>query len=865
MASSCSPIRQNFKRHLAQTVFNNIQAISPDNYFLTIGKVTPWPTEVSATGASGTNYARPVPIPYDTDRVETEFWQNVVAVKRITKNDISLVVPRFDWKLGSVYQPYRDNIYLFDPDYPAQFYVLVDETRVYKCIDNNYGAASTVVPMHTDPDIRKLADGYRWKFIYQIPEDKRKFLTKTVYDETTQGSSPFRRVIIQGYMPVSYVEYLRLTEDDRVLQWNVQQAAVNGQITFVGVKEEYKPYLATVNCLKPSNENYINQNYSSGHTGDVRFYSPYLVGINGFYNNLIFSVDDGPGEGQRRVIKEYIFSATGNYGSVTLDYPLSAGLSSGDSKISIIPHVRIEGDGFPTETTLNHFPEADVTVKFGSNITGATSSTGCSTNIFSQSFVDSYEIVDGGKDYTQATFKVVKGLTFTSGLTGLGSLDDTADIVLSPPGGHGSNAIREFGAATIMVVVEFSQSEKNTIPVTNDYRQFGIIKNPILANKHVRLRLGARGLTNSFVVGASVTQGTTGQIPNKVYDTAVGKVVSWRNAPAPVVGQGLSGVDMFGVPELIVNNITGGNFYSMGRVYSSTASSNSGYFNIAEVSVRDVAGTEGRELLKLKVVPATLYDPQLGESGMTHTVFNAGGDDFHPGLYVESIGNMEENIENTRFSGSVYAWEPSSGANTTANLYIENASRLPNRFEKLVQTDFYNRSTLESRLGLTAGSPLLGPSGGTAGRRVFATGTAIVMELDEIIRSAPSIYDQTTSMTLTTSLSNPFGPASFEEDEIIKSMAGFTAEGSAITISWSPATGATNGSIRVCGTQGSFTVGSTITFTDSNGNSSAATISSIQHEAELKYRSGELTYIQNTQPIRRNIEQKEELKILFQF
>jgi hypothetical protein len=34
---------------------------------------------------------------------------------------------------------------------------LVDEERVYKCIDNNYGAPSTVAPTHTDTDVKTLS------------------------------------------------------------------------------------------------------------------------------------------------------------------------------------------------------------------------------------------------------------------------------------------------------------------------------------------------------------------------------------------------------------------------------------------------------------------------------------------------------------------------------------------------------------------------------------------------------------------------------------------------------------------------------------------------------------------------------------
>jgi hypothetical protein len=849
MASSCSPIRQNYRRHLAENMLKDIQTISSNNYFLTIGKITPWPTEDVGASLSGTNYARPVPVPTDSDSVETEFWQNVVAAKRVTSDNISLVIPRFDWKLGSVYQPYRDYTYLFDPDYPSQFYVLVDDTRVYKCIDNNYGATSTIAPTHTDPEIRKLADGYRWKFMYQISEDKRKFMTKTVYDETLQSDTPYRRVIIQGYMPVSYVEYLRMSDDDRVLQWNVQESAINGEISFVGIKEQYKPYLTVVNCLKPDNQNVIQEGYTAGHTGSVRLYSPYLIGLNGIYDNLILSIDDGPGEGQRRIINSYTYSATGNYGTVVLDSSLSVGLSAGNSKFSIVPNVQIEGDGFPRDTTLNHFKEADIGLKFGPALNTG-SSGGCdTTNIYNQSYVDSYEIIDGGRDYTRAEFKAIKGLTFTAGLTGIGSLNDTAEIVFSPPGGHGSNAIRELGTAAIMVVVEFSQTEKNTMTVANDYRQFGILKNPLLKNKQVRLRLGAIGLSGSFTVGGSLTQGPTGGISGATYSEASGTVVYWRKGPT---GTGLSGVDKYGVSELIVKNVTG-NFASTGRVHSTVSGSDSGWFDVVDVSERTVAGTEGRELLRLKVIPTTIYDPQTGGSA---AAFQPGGEDFHPGMYIASIGNLESNIHNTHFTGSIFRWEPTIGTNTNATLYIEEPSGLPSRFEKLVEVDYYLRPSIPSRYGLT---------GATAGRPVNNTGTAIVVEIGDIIRDSPSLYDQTTSLRLSTSLSNPFGTNSFRQDSLIKSYAGLTAEASGLVLDWIAVDGATSGTLRLCGVQGQFAASSLISFRDNKGETAQTQIHSILHEDELKYRSGELTYIQNTQPITRSLEQREEIKVLFQF
>lgn len=60
----------------------------------------------------------------------------------------------------------------------AVFYVITDEFNVYKCLDNNLNAASTVKPTGAVSDPIVTADGYMWKFMYNVPIALRnKFLT----------------------------------------------------------------------------------------------------------------------------------------------------------------------------------------------------------------------------------------------------------------------------------------------------------------------------------------------------------------------------------------------------------------------------------------------------------------------------------------------------------------------------------------------------------------------------------------------------------------------------------------------------------------------------------------------------------------
>jgi len=824
MSSSCSPIRQNFRRHLSEKVLSDLSISSENNYFLSIGRVNPWKTEEISDGISG-SYASSVPVSNDTDDTETEFWENVVAVKRLTQDNASLVIPRFDWKLGSVYEPYRYDSDLFDPINPVRFYVVVDETRVYKCIDNYYNSVSTVAPTHTDPEIRKLSDGYRWKFMYMIPESKRKFITKTVYDETSSSTAAFQRVVVQGYIPVEYVDYLRLVDEERSLQWNVQQSAIDGEIAFTELRAEYRPYLTAVNCVTPNNANSISQNYSNGYTGSIRIYSPYLIGLNDFYNDLVFSVDSGAGEGQRRVIKTYNYTAIGNYGTITLDEPLTVGLSANSSKFSIVPNIRIEGDGNSRETYLNKFKEADITVKFGPGVTSSRDNCNL-TNIYNQTLIDSFEMVDTGAGYSRANFISVKGLTFAAGFTGTGNINDVANIVLSPPGGHGSNAIKELGAAALMVVIDFSQDERKKLSVNNDYRQFGIIKNPLLKKPQTRFRLEQWGLSGSFIGGATLIQGKTGADGATGLSAATARIVSWND--------GVSGYN--GTSELVVESITSGAFVCGGIVSSSTGAASSGNFTILDINRRTVAGTEGREILRLKISPA---------SGASGAEFRMDGSDFRPGLWVNSIGNRQNNISNSRFTGIINKWETAPGNNALGTLYVEDPTKYPTRFEYLVESDYYMRPTLGGPTGVSA--------------------TAKVVDIGEITRESVSVYDQTTTLTVVTTEAKPFSTISFPSDFAVRGITGATTQGTGLVVEWSfSPVGATTGTLRLSGVKGTFT-GTQIEFKDSASSSANCLVNSVVHEEELLYRSGELIYIQNTQPIKRNIEQREEIKVLFQF
>ena len=106
--------------------------------------------------------------------------REMVFGKKILPTDVSPVVTRYDWSSNTRYQAfYNKSNTLFtvsDSDVEKSFYVYTTSGNVYKCIDNNNSAESTVEPSHTDLTPREESDGYKWKYMYSVPIGS-KFIT----------------------------------------------------------------------------------------------------------------------------------------------------------------------------------------------------------------------------------------------------------------------------------------------------------------------------------------------------------------------------------------------------------------------------------------------------------------------------------------------------------------------------------------------------------------------------------------------------------------------------------------------------------------------------------------------------------------
>jgi hypothetical protein len=133
------------------------------------------------------------PAPKDCFDQENDYWDTMIALKKIKTDDVKQVVRKVTWSSGTTYDMYRHDISRTNPSYPsealslysANYYVVNQDYKVYICLQNGttpenpQGTPSLNEPTFTDLEPKAAGDsgdGYIWKYLYTIkPSDIVKF------------------------------------------------------------------------------------------------------------------------------------------------------------------------------------------------------------------------------------------------------------------------------------------------------------------------------------------------------------------------------------------------------------------------------------------------------------------------------------------------------------------------------------------------------------------------------------------------------------------------------------------------------------------------------------------------------------------
>jgi hypothetical protein len=133
------------------------------------------------------------PAPKDSFDDENDYWDTMIALKRIKDGDVKQCIRKITWESGVTFDMYRHDISrnnrststLSTSLYSSNFYVLNSEYRVYICLNNGLspenpnGRPSLDEPIFTDLEPRSAGDsgdGYIWKYLFTVnPTDIIRF------------------------------------------------------------------------------------------------------------------------------------------------------------------------------------------------------------------------------------------------------------------------------------------------------------------------------------------------------------------------------------------------------------------------------------------------------------------------------------------------------------------------------------------------------------------------------------------------------------------------------------------------------------------------------------------------------------------
>jgi len=440
-------ISKKFNIHNAKQFLEAFNESDPTQFYLFYSRINPWPSEANP------------PTPIDTVQyTDYDVWRGMIGLKKVSNNNISLAVPRYDWASNTIYTQYTDD----NPNlFSNTFFVFTEDFNVYKCMFNNREARSTVKPSGTSTSVITTSDGYKWKFMYSIT------------------NADLQRYLTENHIPVKTI-----ATDDSSPQFAVQQAASNGSLLIYDVTANGTGYLTNSGTVVAAvNSTVITLASSASGTDKV-------------YNGSTLFIDSGLGTGQIRDIIQY----SGVTKRATLNTALTV-VPNTSSTYLVGPKINISGDG-----------------------TGALAY----ANVVSGQ-VKKITSINGGSNYSRAQVSITANTSFGSGAT--------AKVYLSPPGGHGSDPIYELGGSSIILNVKVDGTESGKITANNDFRVYGLITDPVLANGSIATGTRYNQTTELSLTSVSGTF-SEDEFVNGDTSTAKGRIVQFANTN----GAGTTGI-----------------------------------------------------------------------------------------------------------------------------------------------------------------------------------------------------------------------------------------------------------------------------------------------------------------------------------
>jgi hypothetical protein len=764
-----------------------------------------------------------IPVPNNSIRdTDTNVYDNMIFAKRISSDDVVHMAKKNLWESNTHYTMY-DHL---DGDLETKnFFITVDddtEYNVWKCLFNNstdtINVNSTVAPSRVgsaaDLNPVETGDGYVWKYMYTI--------TKSQYEKFATSQ----------YVPI-------------IANTAVIDGATRGTIEVIKVEDPgagYDNYIASGTLL------------TSDITvqGIPTFYGApaTAVSIDDYYQGCVMKMTSGLAIGEYRRIVNY--EGTAAQKKFILDASFLITPSAGDT-YEVYPYAFVWGDGeesTPAEGIVYVDPASTNSISrvellaVGENYRKAESYVSeqpitIPPSIFDETFIQLPPVVSSSTYFAPASLRPI----------------------ISPKNGHGSDPYNELFAKRICISSKFNNSESGIISTENDFRQVGVIKNPTFTKVDMNIN---NVIGPGFSIGEKVYQYRKLKLHGNVSITAASTTIEKTDfgllsTTATIVSPG-TGYNSVANNQLVFNNSgtsgTGaaGIFANNGSgVITSVTITNagSGYVSVPTITINgdaSVSGSNGVITVALRNPDAPTYKDafEVGD----YVLVTDGSNN-----YISTVANVPEDYRITT-------------ANTNSSVTAEDCevSAIVVEASGVVAFSGPSQIELSNVAGVfTSGSRIIGVGGMSGDTVIPVSGTTAAitgtLEINDRNASAFNYSRQLTRLIGTFST----GGVPFLEDEEIRQES---------LISYAQPRGRVHHLDEIEGSDILWISNKSGIFNldprgirDIAGVVSSAELSPLlnKYNGDFVVGSGEVLYLENLDPIARNDNKSEIIKIVLEF
>jgi hypothetical protein len=762
-----------------------------------------------------------IPTPNNSIRVvDTDVYDNMIFAKKVSSADVVHMAKKHLWESNTHYSMY-DHL---DGDLETKdFFITVDddtEYNVWKCLFNKstdtINVNSTVAPSRVgstaDLNPVETGDGYVWKYMYTI--------TKTQYEKFATS------------------QYIPITANVDVIA-----GATRGTIEVIKVEDAgagYDNYIASATLL----------------TSDVTvegiptFYGApaTAASIDDYYQGCVMKMTSGTAVGEYKRIVNY--EGTAAQKKFILDSAFINTPSAGDT-YEVYPYAFVWGDGeesIPAEgivyidaASTNSINRVEL-LAVGENYRKAESYVSeqpitIPPSIFDETYIQLPAVISSASYFSPASLRPI----------------------ISPKNGHGSDPYNELFAKRVCLSAKFNNSESGIIPIENDFRQVGLIKNALFTEVDMNI---ANTVGPGFSIGEKVYQYRKLKLHGNVSITSANTNIQKRafgilSNTATIVNGGV-GYNSVANNQLVFNNSgtdgTGaaGTFATTANVITSVTISNTGSgYTSAPIVGFDAAsgGSNGSITVALENLDAPTYKDAFSVGD--YVLVTDGSNN-----YISTVANVPEDYRITT-------------ANTSSSFTANNCeiSAIVVQASGIVSFSGSSQIELSNVAGVfTSGSRIIGVGGMSGDTVIPVSGTTATitgtLEINDRVASSFEYSRQLTRLIGTFSV----GGVPFLEDEEIQQESLIAYAQPRGRVHHVDEIDGASDILWISNKSGIFNLDAR-GVRDIAGAVSSAELSPLlnKYNGDFVVGSGEVLYLENLDPIARDNNKSEIIKIVLEF